>query len=195
MSHYAARKYCEWLSNKTGKTYRLPTEAEWEYACRAGTQSAYFFESEPEQLSEKRIWNTIFGMDSTVINRFVKYSLNSQGKTHLPRSVKANPFGFLHILGNVREFCSDSYQSDTYASYTDEIIDNPTGPSSGKQYVVRGGSFQTEAENLRSATRDFTREERWLLTDPQRPKSLWWYSDCDDVGFRVVCQYDKKRTY
>jgi len=195
MTHFAAQKYCEWLSVKTDKTYRLPTEAEWEYACRAGTHSAYFFASEPEQLSESRFWNRIFGMDTTVINRYVKYSLNSQGKTHLPHSVAANPFGLVHMLGNVREFCSDLYQSDIYAFYTDDIIDNPTGPVSGSQYVVRGGSFKTAAENLRSATRDFTREDRWLLTDPQNPKSLWWYSDCNDVGFRVVCQYAHSEKY
>ena len=96
------------------------------------------------------------------------------------------------MLGNVREFCSDLYQSDIYAFYRDEIINNPTGPVSGNRYVVRGGSFKTAAENLRSAARDFTREDRWLLTDPQNPKSLWWYSDCNDVGFRVVCQYVDK---
>jgi formylglycine-generating enzyme required for sulfatase activity len=192
MSHFAAQKYCEWLSKKTGKTYRLPTEAEWEYACRATTSSAYFFDSEPEQLSENRLWNRIFGMDTTVINQFVRYSLNSQGKTHPPQSVGANPFGLLHMLGNVREFCSDWYQSNSYSLYTDEIIENPSGPDSGTQYVVRGGSFRTVADNLRSAARDHTEEDRWLLTDPQRPKSLWWYSDCNDVGFRVVCEYDEK---
>ena len=192
MSHFAAQKYCQWLSLKTGKRYRLPTEAEWEYACRAGNSTPYFFNSEPEQMSEKRLWNRIFGMDTTVINKFVIYSLNSQGKTHLPRSVKANPFGLLHMLGNVREFCSDWYQPDSYAFYTDEITENPTGPNSGKEHVVRGGSYRTSPENLRSATRDYTREERWLLTDPQRPKSLWWYSDCNDVGFRIVCQYSER---
>jgi len=189
MTHFAAQKYCEWLSKKTGKSYRLPTEAEWEYACRAGTMSSYFFEAEPEQLSETRLWNKIFGMDTTLLNQYVKYSLNSYGKTHSPYSVKANPFGLLHMLGNVREFCADWYQSDSYSLYSDDITDNPIGPKSGPKYVVRGGSFKTSAKNLRSAARDYTREDRWLLTDPQIPKSLWWYSDCNDVGFRVVCQY------
>jgi formylglycine-generating enzyme required for sulfatase activity len=191
MTHYAAQKYCEWLSEKTGKIYRLPTEAEWEYACRAGTSSAFFFKSDPEQLSEDRLWNRLFGPDTSEINPFVKYSLNSQGKTHFPQSVKSNPFGLVHILGNVREFCSDWYQSDTYSTYKSEITNNPSGPESGKAHVVRGGSFKTSAENLRAASRYYTQKDRWLLTDPQIPKSLWWYSDCIDVGFRVVCQYDE----
>jgi formylglycine-generating enzyme required for sulfatase activity len=191
MSHYAAREYCKWLSKKTGKKYRLPTEAEWEYACRAGTLSAYFFDAEPEQLSENRLWNKLFGMDTTLLNQYVKYSLNSQGKTQVPTSVKPNPFGLLNMLGNVREFCLDWYQPDGYSFYSDDITENPLGPESGTHYVVRGGSFKTSAEYLRSSTRDFTQEQRWLLTDPQIPKSLWWYSDCNDVGFRVVCEYDE----
>jgi formylglycine-generating enzyme required for sulfatase activity/nitrate/TMAO reductase-like tetraheme cytochrome c subunit len=191
MTYFAAQQYCKWLSEKTGKTYRLPTEAEWEYACRGGTSDAYFFESEPEQLSENRLWNQLFGSDTTKINQHVKYSLNSQGKTHLPQSVKNNPFGLVHMLGNVREFCSDWYQSDSYTMYKSEITNNPSGPESGKTHVVRGGSFKTLSDNLRSAARDYTQPDRWLLTDPQIPKSLWWYSDCNDVGFRVVCEYEE----
>jgi formylglycine-generating enzyme required for sulfatase activity len=190
MTHYAATKYCEWLSDKTGKIYRLPTEAEWEYACRGGTESAYFFESEPEQLSEDRLWNKIIGIDTMVINQYVIFSLNSMGKTQLPESVNPNPFGLIHMLGNVREFCADWYQEDVYSSYMDNVED-PSGPISGDHYVVRGGSFKTAPMDLRSATRDYTRQDRWLLTDPQIPKSLWWYSDCNDVGFRVVCEYEK----
>jgi formylglycine-generating enzyme required for sulfatase activity len=189
MTHYAARQYCEWLSSKTGKTYRLPTEAEWEYACRAGTDNVYFFETEPEQVSEDRIWNKIFGLDTTIINQFVIFSLNSQGRTQLPQRVKPNQFGLVHMLGNVREFCSDWYQEDIYSSYKDKSVD-PSGPLEGKHRVVRGGSFKTSAINLRCATRDHTEKDQWLLTDPQIPKSLWWYSDCNDVGFRVVCEYE-----
>jgi formylglycine-generating enzyme required for sulfatase activity len=189
MTHYAAQQYCEWLSAKTGKIYRLPTEAEWEYACRAGTSGDYFFESEPEQLSEDRLWNKLFGMDTTLINRYVKFSLNSQGKTHLPQTVEANPLGLLHMLGNAREFCADWYQKDIYSVYEEKIKD-PAGPPSGENHVVRGGSFKTSGIELRSASRDHTQNDQWLITDPQIPKSLWWYSDCNDVGFRVVCEYE-----
>jgi formylglycine-generating enzyme required for sulfatase activity len=194
MTHFAAGMYCQWLSEKTGKRYRLPTEAEWEYACRAGTIGAYFFEGEPEQISEERLWNILFGLDTTIVNQYVIYSLNSGGKTHVPQSVKPNPLGLLHMLGNVREFCSDWYQENTYALYN-ENIEDPSGPPAGEHHVVRGGSFKTSAKNLRVADRDYTQKELWLLTDPQIPKSLWWYSDCNDVGFRVVCEYDKNGIY
>ena len=56
--------------------------------------------------------------------------------------------------------------------------------------MIRGGSYRDGAENVRSAYRDFTRTSAWLKTDPQIPKSIWWYSDCTYVGFRVVCEYD-----
>ena len=55
---------------------------------------------------------------------------------------------------------------------------------------MRGGSFKSDAVDLRSAARDQTQTERWLMTDPQSPKSIWWYSDCNDVGFRVVREYE-----
>ena len=70
---------------------------------------------------------------------------------------------------------------------------DPRGPESGKEHVVRGGSYRSDAADLRCAARDHTREEDWLLTDPQSPKSIWWYSDCTDVGFRVVREYDRGR--
>ena len=70
-------------------------------------------------------------------------------------------------------------------------VTDPRGPDSGKEHVVRGGSYRSDAADLRCAARDHTREEDWLLTDPQSPKSIWWYSDCTDVGFRVVREYDE----
>ena len=189
MTHYAAERYCQWLSNKTNKQYRLPTEAEWEYACRAGTVGAYFFDASPEQLSDQRLWNKLFGMDTTLINGYAKYVLNSKGKTHLPEEVKPNPFGLVHMLGNVREFCSDWYDPSILTLYQQKEVVDPAGPESGSAHVIRGGSFKSDATALRSAARDYTLNDQWLLTDPQMPKSIWWYSDCNDVGFRVVCEY------
>jgi sulfatase modifying factor 1 len=188
MTYYAAQKYCDWLSRVTGKIYRLPTEAEWEYACRAGTQTPYFFRGDPGKFTAKKWWNRVFGADTTEINSYAIYAMSSGNKTCTPDRVRPNPFGLLHMAGNVKEFCSDWYSADVYSNYKDSIED-PTGPQSGTEHVIRGGSYQSDAAELRSAARDHTRQEQWMVTDPQIPKSLWWYSDCKDVGFRVVCEY------
>ena len=180
-------------SIKTGKRYRLPTEAEWEYACRGHTEGAYFFEGDPKQFSQERIWNKIFGVDTAVIGSYIIYRTNSLGKTSLPVGIKANPFGLVNILGNVKEFCLDWYARDTYQRYpSDHIVTDPKGPADGQEYVIRGGSFKSTAAQVRSANRDHTRQDAWLMTDPQIPKSIWWYSDCNDVGFRVVCEHNLK---
>jgi len=187
MTFHAAQTYCRWLSKVTGKTYRLPTEAEWEYACRAKKDSPYFFEGDPQDFTEQGFFNSIFGADSEPIGSFAVYCLNSSGKTQLPSTVKENPFGLLNMCGNVKEFCLDWYAP----SYSPGDCVNPKGPDEGEEHVVRGGSFKSDAIDLRAAARDFTRHDDWLVTDPQNPKSIWWYSDCNDVGFRVVCEYDK----
>lgn len=190
MRYHAAETYCRWLSKVTGKTYRLPTEAEWEYACRAETKTPYFFEGDPKKYSKTRFWNKITGADTTNINTFVIYTENSEGKTQKPDRVKANPFGLKNMLGNVAEFCSDWYSPDAYKNLQDGATD-PKGPVSGEEHVVRGGSFKSEPEDVRCASRSFTQSTAWMKTDPQMPKSIWWYSDCTYVGFRVVCEADE----
>ncbi len=187
MSYYAAETYVKWLSMVTGKKYRLPTEAEWEYAARANTNTPYFFEGSPEKYSNKGFWRKIFAADTSVISQYVVYKLNSKSKTQEPSFVKANKFGLKNMLGNVREFCSDWYSADYYAK-TSKLAINPCGPEVGTERVVRGGSYKSDASEVRSAARDFTQSAEWLKTDPQMPKSIWWYSDANDVGFRVVCE-------
>jgi formylglycine-generating enzyme required for sulfatase activity len=189
MSHHAATVFCEWLSEKTGKKYRLPTEAEWEYAARGGVQEPYFFGGSPKDYSAQAFWNKIFGVDTAVINTYVIYRENSEGRTHLPDAVEPNPYGLKHMLGNVKEFCSDYYSPGIYEQYSDGVKD-PRGPESGEEYVVRGGAFNTDAADLRVANREHTKTDAWLKTDPQMPKSIWWYSDVVNVGFRVVCEYE-----
>ncbi|MGB4292840.1 MAG: SUMF1/EgtB/PvdO family nonheme iron enzyme [Bacteroidales bacterium] len=192
MTYHAAETYCKWLSKVTGKTYRLPTEAEWEYACRGGTSTPYFFPGDPEKFQRTGFRAKISRNDTTVINSYVIYRENSGLKTHLPERVKPNPFGLKNMLGNVAEFCSDWYQPDILAQYPEGLIVNPRGPESGEEHVVRGGSYLDMAGRTRCAARDYTRTEEWLKTDPQMPKSIWWYSDCFYVGFRVVCEFNEK---
>jgi formylglycine-generating enzyme required for sulfatase activity/nitrate/TMAO reductase-like tetraheme cytochrome c subunit len=189
MSWHAASVYCQWLSKVTGKKYRLPTEAEWEYACRAGTETPYFFPGNPKNFTSSGFLKKIFGPDTAVIASRVVYKVNSLSKTKEPRSVKSNPFGLKNMSGNVAEFCLDFYSPDTYKKDSTEVI-NPRGPVSGQEHVIRGGSFKSDASDVRSAARDFTKTKAWLVTDPQMPKSIWWYSDVIDVGFRVVCEAD-----
>jgi len=188
MSWYAANVYCQWLSKVTGKRYRLPTEAEWEYACRAGSETPYFFAGNPKKFTTKGFFRKLFGPDTTGIASMAVYSVNSPSKTEEPSFVRANPFGLKNMAGNVAEFCSDFYSADYYKS--DSLQVNPKGPLNGQEHVIRGGSFKSDASDLRSAARDFTKTKAWLVTDPQMPKSKWWYSDCIDVGFRVVCEPD-----
>jgi hypothetical protein len=81
MTHYAATTFCQWLSLKTGRHYRLPTEAEWEYAARGGTETPYFFEGNPKKYSGQGFLAKFKGADTTMISRFIVYSGNSGGKT------------------------------------------------------------------------------------------------------------------
>lgn len=190
MTWKAANTYCQWLSKVTGKKYRLPTEAEWEYAARGGTKTPYFFAGDPKDFTSEGFFRKILGTDTAVIQSYVIYKENSPAMTQEPSAVKENPFGLKNMLGNVYEFCSDYYSPTAYEVYKKGAL-NPKGPKKGQERVIRGGSFKSDARDVRSAARDFTKTKAWLVTDPQMPKSIWWYSDSNDVGFRVVCEPDE----
>jgi formylglycine-generating enzyme required for sulfatase activity len=191
MTHHSATVYCQWLSSVTGKKYRLPTEAEWEYACRSKTGTPYFFPGDPADFTLDSFWNRVFGAKKLPLSQFAAYAGGGSARTQTPSYAKPNPFGLIHTIGNVREFCLDWYDPQAYAKYpsTGAVLD-PRGPEGSEEHVVRGGSFKSDAIYLRSAARDRTQTERWMMTDPQSPKSIWWYSDCNDVGFRVVREYE-----
>jgi formylglycine-generating enzyme len=191
MSWHSAETYCRWLSQVTGKKYRLPTEAEWEYACRAGTSTPYPFAGNPKKLTSLSWRNRMFGIDDTVINRFAYSIRNSGGKTQLPYTNKPNAFGLYNMLGNVKEFCLDWYSPTAYRRVSGAEAENPAGPPYGTEHVVRGGSYASDPADLRSSARDRTYSDKWLMTDPQSPKSIWWYSDEKDVGFRVVREWEE----
>ncbi len=93
------------------------------------------------------------------------------------------------MLGNVFEYCSDWYAEDAYFQGGSDVSD-PRGPEVGTEYVIRGGSYTSDAADLRSAARFSTDSEAWLRTDCQLPKSIWWFSDMKGIGFRVVCEPD-----
>ena len=187
MTYYAAETFCQWLSLKTGRTYRLPTEAEWEYAARGGTRTPYFFEGNPKKFSGEGFLRHFKAADTTLIASSIIYCANSKNRTAEPSKVRANAFGLKNMTGNVLEYCSDWYADDAYEKLQDGAVD-PKGPESGTEHVVRGGLYSDDAKDVRSASRTHTRHDEWLRTDPQNPKSIWWYSDIKGIGFRVVCE-------
>jgi formylglycine-generating enzyme required for sulfatase activity len=169
MTQHAARSYCTWLSAKTGRYYRLPTEAEWEYACRAGTTTKYSFGDDPAALSD-----------------YAWYSENSDGTYHPVGTKKPNPWGLHDMHGNVAEWVLDQYLPDAYGPFAGKVAMNPLMiPTTLYPRVVRGGGWDDPAEMLRSAVREGSSEE-WKEQDPQLPQSIWYHTDALGVGFRVV---------
>ncbi len=174
VTHHAAMEYCAWLSKKTGKHYRLPTEAEWEWACRAGTKMAYSF-------------------DPAKIGDYVWFDKNAEAMPHPVGKKQPNPWGLHDMHGNVAEWCLDSYQKDFYATFPiDKATLLPVRMPEAKRYpdTARGGSWLDGADKCRSATRRGS-DKTWLRRDPQRPQSIWWMTEADWVGFRVVCAVDE----
>lgn len=170
MTQHAANKYCHWLSAKTGHFYRLPTEAEWEYACRAGTTTAYFFGDDPKDLDDYA-WS----------------AKNSDFKYQKVGKKKPNPWGLCDMYGNVVEWCLDQYDPNYYRQFATATAENPWNRAT-KPYphVVRGGSWDDDdAALLRSAARRAS-DRAWKAQDPQLPKSIWYHSDAQFVGFRII---------
>lgn len=168
MTQYAALAYCKWLTQKTGHFYRLPTEAEWEYACRAGTATAYSF-----------------GDDAATLTEYAWYSKNSNEKYHKVATKKPNAWGLYDMHGNVSEWTLDQYIPGFYATAEGTKQNAWAVPSKLYPRAVRGGSWDDDAEQLRSAAR-LGSAARWKKRDPQIPKSDWWNTDASFVGFRIV---------
>ncbi len=169
MTQLAAVKFCEWLSAMTGNFYRLPTEAEWEYACRAGTKTAYSFEDNPSNL-----------------DIYAWHEGNSGGAYHKVGQKEPNPWGLYDMHGNVSEWTLDQYVPTVYNTRKRKTVDNPLQtPTKTYPRVVRGGAWSDKPNRLRSAARRPS-SKKWKKRDPQIPKSLWWHTDAPFVGFRVV---------
>ena len=169
MTQLAAVKFCEWLSAMTGNFYRLPTEAEWEYACRAGTKTACSFGDNPSYL-----------------DIYAWHEGNSGGAYHKVGQKEPNPWGLYDMHGNVSEWTLDQYVPTVYNTRKRKTVDNPLQtPTKTYPRVVRGGAWSDKPNRLRSAARRPS-SKKWKKRDPQIPKSLWWHTDAPFVGFRVV---------
>jgi formylglycine-generating enzyme required for sulfatase activity len=132
VSWHDAMEFCRKLSQREGRTYSLPTEAQWEYAARAGTDTAYCFGDDPSQLGE-----------------YAWYGSGTSGR-HPVKKKKPNAFGLYDMHGNVWEWCLDWYQG----SYNGLGHVDPIGPSSGQSRVARGGAWHVYAGPYRSALRE-----------------------------------------
>jgi formylglycine-generating enzyme required for sulfatase activity len=166
MTQHAANKYAEWLSAKTGHFYRLPTEAEWEYACRAGTSTAYSFGDSPSAIAE-----------------YAWYGSNANGKYEKVGTKKPNPWGLHDMHGNVMEWVLDQYAPYKPAA---GLLTNPWNRATEPYpLTARGGSWNDDPDKLRCGAR-IGSDPTWKMQDPQLPKSIWYFTDAQWLGFRLV---------
>ncbi|TWU27857.1 formylglycine-generating enzyme family protein [Bythopirellula polymerisocia] len=173
MTQFAAKQYTKWLSGISGEQYRLPTEAEWEYAARAGTTSAYSFGDDPDLIEE-------FGW----------YDDNSDYETHAVGSKQPNAWGLYDMHGNAAEWVLDGYEPEQYSQLQPNVLANNAiaWPTKLFPRVIRGGSWLSPASDCRSAARQQSQDSEWNLSDPNLPKSPWWFTEeqATGVGFRIM---------
>ncbi len=172
-----AQAFCKWLSETDGNTYRLPTEAEWEYACRAGTTTQQPAGDDWTKLVsignvQDRQYHQIPGMrGGSTLTRFE----DGFGFTAPAGSYKANAFGLHDLIGNVREWCADVYDRKAYSQLSAVTLD-PLIKSGSDRRVCRGGSWQSWLDKDRSAARN---------NRPPNDRAF-------DLGFRVIAVRDGK---
>ncbi|MCA9067161.1 MAG: SUMF1/EgtB/PvdO family nonheme iron enzyme, partial [Planctomycetaceae bacterium] len=172
MTQFAAKEYTKWLARISEQQFRLPTEAEWEYACRAGTNTRYSF-----------------GDDATLLGEYAWFDGNTDGDgTRHVKQKKPNPFGLYDMHGNVAEWVLDGYAPYTPADGAVNGSEQWIRTDQPDPRVVRGGSWELSAESCRSAARMASDYEIWKEYDPNLPKSPWWCTTdpARGVGFRLV---------
>jgi sulfatase modifying factor 1 len=183
MTQFAARQYTKWLSGLTGSFYRLPAESEWEYACRAGSDTP---------------WSN--GADPASLGDYAWYADNADDTTHPVGEKQPNAFGLHDMHGNAAEWVVDELVAGGYAKPA--ALPQPVAVAAAIQWperlyprVLRGGAYYDEATECRSAVRrgsrdagGTTKDPDWKDVDPNFPKSPWWYTEepALGVGMRLV---------
>jgi len=169
MTQWGALQYTYWLSSKTGIFYRLPTEAEWEYACRAGTMNAFSF-----------------GENSDSLDSYAWHLGNSNETYHAVGQKAPNPWGIFDMHGNIAEWTLDEYSPTYYEKLDSTSSQDPWNlPSQLHPRTVKGGAYDDTSESLRCGSR-LRSDLDWKRRDPQIPRSMWWNTDSPFVGFRIV---------
>lgn len=168
MSQRTALMYCYWLYKKTGRFYRLPTEAEWEYACKAGSTNTYSF-----------------GDDTKLLKDYAWFQKNSNEAYHKVMEKKPNAWGLYDMHGNLSEWTLDQYDANWYQTLQDGAQDPIKVATTKYPRSVRGGNYLAAAPDLRSAARVGS-QPSWNRRDPQIPKSKWWLTEGMGIGFRIV---------
>ena len=171
ITHHAANKFCQWLSYQTGHFYRLPTEAEWEYACRGGSEKKYSW-----------------GDDASIAGEYAWYAGNyKEGDIyHKPAEKKANGYGLYDMHGNVLELTLDGFVKNRQKHFGKKSVHNPwVKATKPYPHVTKGGHWKDSIETMLSSAR-VPSSPNLKRTDPQGPKSIWAFSDASFLGFRVV---------
>lgn len=181
MTYISAKQYSKWLSAVAGQEYRLPCEAEWEYAARAGSKTAF-----------------CFGDDTDELEDYGWFFDNSDDTTHPVGEKEPNAWGIYDMHGNVAEWVLDQYLADRYSKFNGkkvEALNTIAWPTKVFPCVLKGGSWGDDAEWCRSAKRirsniDWSDPvgKSWKDLDPQIPQSPYWYTEewTQQVGFRIM---------
>lgn len=169
MTQHAANKYCQWLSFQTGHFYRLPTEAEWEYAARAGAETKYSWGDDAAKLSD-------YGWAAGDASSFYQK----------PMQKKPNAWGFYDMHGNVLEWTLDQYVTNRKAYFGKDKVNNPwVKATQPYPHVAKGGHWKQPLDQIVASARHQS-SEAWKASDPQNPKSFWYHTNTQWLGFRVV---------